>query len=99
MTRYVVCNADEGEPGTFKDRVLLNSFAHQVIEGMTLCAAITGAKQGFLYLRGEYFYLYDKLQSILDERRKSGLLGNNILQTGLDFDIEICRGSGCLYLW
>ena len=93
-TRYVVCNADEGEPGTFKDRVLLNSFAHQVIEGMTLCAAITGAKQGFVYLRGEYFYLYDKLQSILDERRKSGLLGNNILQTGLDFDIEICVGAG-----
>ena len=92
--RYVVCNADEGEPGTFKDRVLLNSFAHQVIEGMTLCAAITCAKQGFVYLRGEYFYLYDKLQNILEERRKSGLLGNNILQTGLDFDIEICVGAG-----
>jgi [NiFe] hydrogenase diaphorase moiety large subunit len=92
--RYVVCNADEGEPGTFKDRVLLNSFAHQVIEGMTLCAAIIGAEQGFLYLRGEYQHLSDKLQSILDERRKSGLLGINILQTGLDFDIEICVGAG-----
>jgi len=92
--RYVVCNADEGEPGTFKDRVLLNSYAHQVFEGMTLCAAIIGAQQGFLYLRGEYLHLYDKLQSILDERRQAGLLGNNVLKEGLNFDIEICLGAG-----
>jgi [NiFe] hydrogenase diaphorase moiety large subunit len=92
--RYVVCNADEGEPGTFKDRVLLNSYAHQVFEGMTLCAAIIGAEQGFLYLRGEYLFLYDKLQTILTERRQAGLLGNNILGQGLDFDIEICLGAG-----
>jgi [NiFe] hydrogenase diaphorase moiety large subunit len=91
--RYVVCNADEGEPGTFKDRVLLNSYAHQVFEGMTLCAAIIGAKQGFLYLRGEYLHLFDKLHSVLDERRKFGLLGNNILGR-LDFDIEIRLGAG-----
>lgn len=91
--RYVVCNADEGEPGTFKDRVLLNSYAHQVFEGMTLCAAIIGAKQGFLYLRGEYLHLVDKLQSVLDERRQFGLLGNNILDR-LDFDIEIRLGAG-----
>ncbi len=92
--RYVVCNADEGEPGTFKDRVLLNSYADQVFEGMTVCAAIIGAKQGFLYLRGEYLHIYDKLQSILDQRRQNGLLGNNILNAGLDFDIEICLGAG-----
>jgi len=92
--RYVVCNADEGEPGTFKDRVLLNSYADQVFEGMTVCAAIIGAKQGFLYLRGEYLHLYDKLQSILARRREDGLLGNNILGVGLDFDIEICLGAG-----
>ena len=92
--RYVVCNADEGEPGTFKDRVLLNSYAHEVFEGMTLCAAIIGAQQGFLYLRGEYLHLYDKLQSVLDERRQAGLLGNNILKEGLNFDIEICLGAG-----
>jgi [NiFe] hydrogenase diaphorase moiety large subunit len=92
--RYVVCNADEGEPGTFKDRVLLNSYADQVFEGMTVGAAIIGAKQGFLYLRGEYLHLNDKLQSILDQRRQNGLLGNNILGTGLDFDIEICLGAG-----
>jgi len=92
--RYVVCNADEGEPGTFKDRVLLNSYAHQVFEGMTLCAAIISAQQGFLYLRGEYLHLYDKLQSVLNERRQAGLLGNNILNEGFNFDIEICLGAG-----
>ena len=92
--RYVVCNADEGEPGTFKDRVLLNSYAQQVIEGMTVCAAIIGAQQGFLYLRGEYLFLYDKLQQVLVERRQQGLLGNNILNSGLDFDIDICLGAG-----
>jgi [NiFe] hydrogenase diaphorase moiety large subunit len=92
--RYVICNADEGEPGTFKDRVLLNSYAHQVFEGMTLCAAIIGAQQGFLYLRGEYLHLYKKLQNTLDERRKAGLLGNNIFNEGFNFDIEICLGAG-----
>jgi [NiFe] hydrogenase diaphorase moiety large subunit len=92
--RYVVCNADEGEPGTFKDRVLLNSHAHQVFEGMTLCAALIGAAQGFLYLRGEYLHLYDTLQNVLDERRAAGLLGGDILKQGLSFDIEICLGAG-----
>ncbi|MBS4052766.1 MAG: NAD(P)H-dependent oxidoreductase subunit E [Methylomonas sp.] len=91
---YVVCNADEGEPGTFKDRVLLNSHADQVFEGMTLAAAIIGAKQGFLYLRGEYLHLFDKLQAVLQQRRADGLLGDNILDLGLDFDIEICLGAG-----
>ena len=92
--RYVVCNADEGEPGTFKDRVLLNTYAHQVFEGMTLCAAIIGADHGLLYLRGEYLHLYEKLQGILEARRQAGLLGNNILKQGLNFDIEICLGAG-----
>ncbi len=92
--RYVVCNADEGEPGTFKDRVLLNTYAHQIFEGMTLCAAIIGAEHGLLYLRGEYLHLYEKLQGILEERRQAGLLGNNILKEGLNFDIEICLGAG-----
>ncbi len=91
---FVVCNADEGEPGTFKDRVLLNSQAHQVFEGMTLCAAIIGAKQGFLYLRGEYLFLYDKLQQVLQQRRQQGLLGDNILNQHFDFDIQIRLGAG-----
>ncbi len=92
--RYVVCNADEGEPGTFKDRVLLNSYADHVFEGMTICAALIGAKRGFLYLRGEYLHLYQKLENILEQRRQAGLLGNNILGKGLNFDIEICLGAG-----
>lgn len=91
---FVVCNADEGEPGTFKDRVLLNSYAHQVFEGMTIAAAIIGAKQGFLYLRGEYLHLFDNLQSILQQRREMRLLGTNILSHGLDFDIELRLGAG-----
>lgn len=91
---FVVCNADEGEPGTFKDRVLLNSHADQVFEGMTIAAAIIGAKQGFLYLRGEYLHLFDKLQAILQQRRTAGLLGTNILGQNLDFDIEIRLGAG-----
>ncbi|MDP2902264.1 MAG: NAD(P)H-dependent oxidoreductase subunit E [Methylovulum sp.] len=94
LQRYVICNADEGEPGTFKDRVLLSSYAHQVFEGMTVCAAIVGATEGFLYLRGEYLFLYDKLQAILAERRQADLLGGNILGKGIAFDIEICLGAG-----
>jgi len=92
---YVVCNADEGEPGTFKDRVLLNSYADQVFEGMTLCGYVIGAKKGFVYLRGEYRYLLDHLNEILARRRQQNLLGANILgQAGFDFDIEIHLGAG-----
>jgi [NiFe] hydrogenase diaphorase moiety large subunit len=92
---YVVCNADEGEPGTFKDRVLLNSYADSVFEGMTLCAGIIGAQRGYLYLRGEYRYLLEPLQAVLQQRRDNGLLGQRILgRDGFDFDIEIHLGAG-----
>lgn len=92
---YVVCNADEGEPGTFKDRVLLNTEADKVFEGMTLCAGIIGASKGLLYLRGEYLYLRKHLEQVLEARRKAGLLGDSILnQTGFNFDIEIHLGAG-----
>ena len=94
LQRFVICNADEGEPGTFKDRLLLNSYAHQVFEGMTICAAIIGASKGFLYLRGEYLFLYEKLQTILDQRRQAGLLGDHILGKAFNFDIEIHLGAG-----
>jgi len=91
----VVCNADEGEPGTFKDRVLLQTYADRMIEGMTLCAAIIGAPTGFIYLRGEYRYLLEPLQQELQKRRDSGLLGTTIQgQAGLSFDIEIHLGAG-----
>jgi [NiFe] hydrogenase diaphorase moiety large subunit len=93
--RYVVCNADEGEPGTFKDRVLLASYADMVFEGMTLCALAVGAKQGMLYLRGEYRHLLDRLNAVLEQRRRRDLLGKGILgRSGFDFDIEIHLGAG-----
>lgn len=93
--RYIVCNADEGEPGTFKDRVLLNSYADRVFEGMTVGARLLGSAKGLLYLRGEYRYLLEKLEGILAGRREAGLLGSNILgEPGYDFDIEICLGAG-----
>lgn len=93
--RVVVCNADEGEPGTFKDRILLNSFADEIFEGMTLCAGTIGARQGFLYLRGEYLYLREQLEQVLQARRRAGLLGTGIGgRAGFDFDIEIHMGAG-----
>ncbi|MEK7810365.1 MAG: NAD(P)H-dependent oxidoreductase subunit E [Pseudomonadota bacterium] len=92
---YIVCNADEGEPGTFKDRVLLTRQADLMFEGMTLCALAVGAKKGFLYLRGEYRYLLDHLKKVLQLRRGSNFLGKSILgQDGFDFDIEIHLGAG-----
>lgn len=91
---YVVCNADEGEPGTFKDRVLLTSYADLVFEGMSIAGLVTGAQKGLLYLRGEYRYLLDPLKSALATRRAAGLLGENILGTSFAFDIEIHLGAG-----
>lgn len=94
-TRYVICNADEGEPGTFKDRVLLSSYADTVLEGMTIAAWVVGARQGLIYLRGEYTYLLPHLQAVLARRRTAGLLGNSIQgRAGFDFDIDIHVGAG-----
>ena len=92
---YVVCNADEGEPGTFKDRVLLTEFADLVFEGMTIAGYAVGARHGLVYLRGEYAYLYDQLQAVLERRGAAGLLGPAISgRTGFDFDIRIQLGAG-----
>jgi [NiFe] hydrogenase diaphorase moiety large subunit len=92
---YVVCNADEGEPGTFKDRVLLSEFPELVFDGMTVAGYALGARHGLVYLRGEYAYLWDPLQAVLTERRSLGLLGANIGgQEGFDFDIRIQLGAG-----
>ena len=93
--RVVVCNADEGEPGTFKDRVLLSRQADLVFEGMTIAALCIGARQGLVYLRGEYRYLLEPLQQTLQRRREAGLLGTAILgHAGFDFDIDIHVGAG-----
>jgi len=94
-TRYVVCNADEGEPGTFKDRVLLAEYADEVIEGMTLCGRAIGAEKGFIYLRAEYAWLESHLEWVLERRRGDELLGSNVLgATDWHFDIEIQLGAG-----
>ncbi len=91
----VVCNADEGEPGTFKDRVLLARRADAVFEGMTIAAHVIGARRGLVYLRGEYRFLLEPLLAVLQRRRDTRLLGTAILgQAGFDFDIAIHVGAG-----
>jgi [NiFe] hydrogenase diaphorase moiety large subunit len=92
--KYVVCNADEGEPGTFKDRVLLDEYAELVFEGMAIGGYAIGARKGFLYLRGEYRYMYKQLQDLLATMRADHRLGANILGGTFSFDIEIRLGSG-----
>jgi [NiFe] hydrogenase diaphorase moiety large subunit len=92
--KYVVCNADEGEPGTFKDRVLLLEYPELVFEGMVIAGITIGAKLGLLYLRGEYEYMLQPLKDYLESMRKDKLLGNNILGSDYSFDIVIRLGSG-----
>ncbi len=92
--RYVICNADEGEPGTFKDRVLLTERAKMIFEGMTIAGWAIGAKEGIVYLRYEYDYLLKFLNSILDEMREKNMLGKNIMGKGFDYDIRIQSGAG-----
>ena len=92
---YVVCNADEGEPGTFKDRVLLQTYAPRVFEGMAIAGFVAGAVRGFLYLRGEYQFLLAPLEAKLEAMRRARLLGASICGApGFDFDIEIHLGAG-----
>jgi NADH-quinone oxidoreductase subunit F len=92
--RYVVCNADESEPGTFKDRVLLEGDPYAVIEAMTIAGFAVGASKGFIYLRGEYPEAERRLTTALAEARKRALLGPSVMQTSLSFDIELRRGAG-----
>ncbi|MCK5700835.1 MAG: NADP oxidoreductase, partial [Cyclobacteriaceae bacterium] len=93
--RYIFCNADEGEPGTFKDRVIMTERPRLLFEGMTVAAYAVGASEGILYLRYEYKYLYKFMESILEEMRHKQLLGKNIGgKKGFDFDIRIQFGAG-----
>ena len=93
--KFLVCNADEGEPGTFKDRVLLMEYPELVFDGMVVGGYVLGAKKGIVYLRGEYEYMLRSLEDYLAEMRQDNLLGNNILgKEGFNFDIEIFLGSG-----
>ena len=91
---YLVCNADESEPGTFKDRVLLTEDPFAIVESMTIGAFATGAGKGFLYIRAEYPLAFERMKGAIDQARAAGLLGENILGKGFTFDIEIRRGAG-----
>lgn len=92
--KYVVCNADESEPGTFKDRVVMEDLPHLVIEGMMLAGYSVGAEKGILYIRHEYGRARQALQAALDEARDAGWLGDDILGSGFSFDIEIFVSPG-----
>jgi NADH-quinone oxidoreductase subunit F len=92
--KYLVCNADEGEPGTFKDRLLMTKVPHMMIEGMVIAAHAMGCNQGYVYIRGEFFKEIDIVQKAIDEAREAGLLGKNIMGSGFDFDLVIYAGAG-----
>ena len=92
--KYIVCNADESEPGTCKDRLLMEYDPHQLIEGILIAGIAVGAHQGYIYVRGEYRYLIDILDRALDEAYARGYLGKNILGTGFDFDLYTHTGAG-----
>ncbi len=92
--KYVVCNSDEGEPGTCKDRDILRYNPHQLIEGMAIAGYVFGASRGYNYIRGEFWEPYERFQRALEEARAAGLLGSNILGSGFEFDIEAHLGAG-----
>ena len=92
--KYVVANADESEPGTFKDRVLLEGNPHLMLEGLILAGYAIGAREGYIYLRGEYTHLYPILQHALEEAQEAGYLGQGILGTDFTFKVHLYRGAG-----
>ena len=91
---YLVCNADESEPGTFKDRILMEEDPFALVESMTIAGFATGCEKGFLYLRGEYPLAMSRVTSAIDQARTAGLLGNDVMGRGVRFDIEVRRGAG-----
>jgi len=92
--RYIVCNADEGDPGAFMDRSIVEGDPHSVIEGMVIGAFAIGSHQGYIYVRHEYPLALRRFLRALSQGRKYGLLGKDILRTGFDFDVEVHRGAG-----
>ncbi len=92
--KYVICNADEAEPGTCKDRPLMEMDPHQLIEGMIIAGRAIGSNQGFIYIRGEYRYIQAIVQEAVDEAYQRGYLGKNILDSGFDFDLIVHTGAG-----
>jgi NADH-quinone oxidoreductase subunit F len=94
LTKYLLCNADEGEPGTFKDRILMEQIPHSTLEGMIIAAYATGCHKAYIYVRGEYTESIDSLEKAIDECYKNHLLGEKILGSDFDLDIHIFRGAG-----
>ena len=94
VARYLVCNADESEPGTFKDRYLMEFIPHLLIEGMIVSSFALGSTVSYIYIRGEYDWVTDILQIAIDEAKQNGFLGKNILGTGFDCEIYLHRGAG-----
>jgi NADH-quinone oxidoreductase subunit F len=94
LQKYVCCNADESEPGTFSNRALLEYDPHQLIEGIVICAYAIGASRSFVYVRGEYALGADRLEAAIGQARERGYLGRNILGSGFDHDITVFRGAG-----
>ncbi len=92
--KYIVCNGDEGDPGAFMDRNLLESDPHSVLEGMLIAAVAIGSNKGYVYVRAEYPLAVKTLASAIDQAKEYGLIGKNVLGSGFDFDIELYRGAG-----
>jgi NADH-quinone oxidoreductase subunit F len=92
--KYIVCNSDEGEPGTFKDRDILLFNPHQVIEGMAIAGYVMGATVGYNYIRGEFYESFERAEQALAEARALGLIGKNILGSGIDFELHNVMGAG-----
>ncbi len=92
--KYIVCNADEGEPGTFKDREIMEGDPHSVIEGMLIAGYAVGASKGYIYIRGEYALSIKRIEKAIKDARDYGLLGENILGTNFSFDMELKKGAG-----
>jgi len=94
VPRYLVCNADESEPGTFKDRYLMEFIPHLLVEGLIVASYALGSNKTFIYIRGEYAWIVDILEQAIAEAKNNGFLGKNILGTGFDLDIYVQRGAG-----
>ena len=92
--KYIVCNSDEGEPGTFKDRDILRYNPHQLIEGMIIAGYCIGASVGYNYIRGEFWQPYERFEAALAEAREAGLLGSDIQGSGFDFELFVHLGAG-----
>lgn len=92
--KYLVCNADEGEPGTFKDRLLMTQHPHMLVEGMIIAGHAIGASRGYIYIRGEFYHEMRRVEAAIEEARRAGLLGTKVLGRDWSFDLCVYRGAG-----